>query len=44
MYQKRFKEAFSALEQALKHAERNWKLWANMMAVSFTLKKGYKFF
>lgn len=44
IYQNRFKEAYSTLEQALKYSERNWKLWANMLTVSLKIKKFYKYF
>jgi len=44
IYQNRLKEAYSTLEQALKHSERNWKLWSNMITVSLKLKKFYKYF
>lgn len=36
-------EAYSTLELAVKHCENNWKVWANMMAVSLANKK-YKLF
>jgi hypothetical protein len=44
MYQKKMKEAYSTLEQAVRYAEGNWKLWANLLSVSLSLKKFYKFF
>jgi Tfp pilus assembly protein PilF len=44
MYEKKPKEAYSTLSQAVKYSEGNWKLWANLLTVSLSLKKFYKFF
>jgi Flp pilus assembly protein TadD len=41
---KKMKEAYSTLEQAVKHAEGNWKIWSNLLSVSLSLKQFYKFF
>lgn len=41
---KKYKEAYATLEQAVKHSESNWKLWANLLSVSLTLKQFYKYF
>ena len=38
------KEAYSTLEQAVKYSERNWKMWANLMGVSLSVKQFYKYF
>lgn len=38
------KQAYSTLEQAVKHAEGNWKLWSNFLSVSLSLKQFFKFF
>ena len=32
------------MEQAVKHAEGNWKLWSNLLSVSLSLKQFFKFF
>lgn len=44
MYQKKTKEAYSTLTQAVKYSEGNWKLWANLLSVSLSLKQFYKYF
>jgi hypothetical protein len=44
MYQKKYREAYSTLEQAVRYSEGNWKLWANLLAVSISIKKFYKYF
>jgi Flp pilus assembly protein TadD len=31
-------EAYSTLEQAVKHCENNWKIWHNLLFVSFSNK------
>lgn len=41
---KKMREAYSTLEQAVKHAEGNWKIWSNLLSVSLSLKQFYKFF
>ena len=38
------KQAYSTLEQAVRHAEGNWKLWSNFLSVSLSLKQFFKFF
>ena len=43
MYMNKIKEAYSTLEQAVKYSERSWKLWANLLSVSLSLKKFYKY-
>ncbi len=44
MYQKKSKEAYATLTQAVKYSERNWKLWANLLSVSLSLKQFFKYF
>ena len=43
MYSKKMNEAFSTLTQAVKHSEGNWKLWANLLSVSLSTKRFYKY-
>lgn len=44
MFNKKPNEAYSTLIQAVKYSERNWKLWANLLSISLTIKKFYKYF
>ena len=44
MHTKRLREACTTLEQAVKYSESNWKLWANLITVSLSVKKFYKYF
>lgn len=44
MYLKKTKEAYATLTQAVKYSEGNWKLWANLLSVSLSIKQFYKFF
>jgi hypothetical protein len=43
MFNKKWNEAYSTLVQAVKYSEGNWKLWANLLSVSLTIKKFYKY-
>lgn len=44
MYNKKMKEAYATLIQAVKYSESNWKLWANLLSVSLSIKQFYKYF
>ncbi len=44
MFSKKMKEAYSTLRQAVKYSEGNWKLWANLLSVSLSLKQFYRYF
>lgn len=44
MHQKKMKEAYSTLEQAVRYSEGNWMLWANLIKVALVVKKFYKYF
>ncbi|EGR31287.1 tetratricopeptide repeat protein [Ichthyophthirius multifiliis] len=37
-------EAYSTLDQAVKYCERNWRIWQNLLYISLSNKKFYKYF
>jgi tetratricopeptide (TPR) repeat protein len=37
-------EAYATLEQAVKHCDRSWRMWSNLMLIALQNKKFYKFF